>query len=231
MSTPRQKEERGREVAVVVGRPRTVDVPEEEKRMKQRIETFPDDADALCEYACFLASVRRDFKGASEHYERAIRADCTRARRVSVQLWADMFCLQVERETAFVIKERWLDLFASLPSYSEGFVPKGDAVSAALRLGVADDKRLAKLVDKTCDEGGLVDVFQLSEGLRIEPHVTRYRAIALAEKILGPAPLGETEGELPREASVRRALWSLLLGRGKGGRKVTAWLLRWGDQE
>ena len=37
-------------------------------RMKQTIATYPNDVDTLCEYACFLASVNRDFKvGSSVH--------------------------------------------------------------------------------------------------------------------------------------------------------------------
>jgi hypothetical protein len=69
-------------------------------------------------------------------YSRAIKADTTRARRVAVQLWADMYAIQVEREAAFKIKERWLDLLASLPSYKGGMAPEADVLDAVLKLGV-----------------------------------------------------------------------------------------------
>jgi hypothetical protein len=69
-------------------------------------------------------------------YSRAIKADTTRARRVAVQLWADMYAIQVEREAAFKIKERWLDLLASLPSYKGGMAPDADVLDAVLKLGV-----------------------------------------------------------------------------------------------
>jgi len=193
-----------------------LDLQQEEKRMRQTIATYPMDVDALCEYACFLACVKRDFKGASENYSQAIKADATRARRIAVQLWSDSFAVQVEREAAFRIKEQWMTLFASMDHYKDGFAPRAELLETVLRLGAPDDPKLHTLLDMcSSPKDGLVDCFRLSDGLRIEPDKTRYRFIRFTEKILGRTPVvsnpaADTD---PVESPLRATIRRFLLGR------------------
>lgn len=76
----------------------------------------------------------------------------------------------------------------------------------------SDDPRVRALVSQWTDGDGLVDVFDFAEALRIEPHETRYRAIAFAERFLGKAPIGDAAGEMPGKG-FKGLIWRLLLGR------------------
>eukprot|EP00960_Hanusia_phi_P052061 761224-Hanusia_phi.AAC.2 len=98
----------------------------------------PKDVDALCGYACFLSTVvstdglaithylqvRDDFAGAAELYSTAVKTDPSRARRITVQLWADLWAMRMENERSMRVKGQWMEYFRKMDTNGEGKLDK-----------------------------------------------------------------------------------------------------------
>jgi hypothetical protein len=87
---------------------------EQEDRYKQVLATSPGNVDALCGYACFKSTVREDYDVAAQLYTNALRADPERARRITIQLWADLWSMKAEKSRTEEAKTAWMDLFGKV---------------------------------------------------------------------------------------------------------------------
>uniref|UniRef100_A0A7S0DU51 EF-hand domain-containing protein n=2 Tax=Hanusia phi TaxID=3032 RepID=A0A7S0DU51_9CRYP len=106
------------------GRSERLGRTEQEERYKQVLAVNPKDVDALCGYACFLSTVRDDFAGAAELYSTAVKTDPSRARRITVQLWADLWAMRMENERSMRVKGQWMEYFRKMDTNGEGKLDK-----------------------------------------------------------------------------------------------------------
>mmetsp|Transcript_32165 Transcript_32165/g.76378 ORF Transcript_32165/g.76378 Transcript_32165/m.76378 type:complete len:255 (+) Transcript_32165:61-825(+) len=103
---------------------------EQEDRYKQVLATSPKNVDALCGYACFKSTVREDYDVAAELYTTALRSDPERARRITIQLWADLWSMRQENARAEEAKGKWLAFFATISPNGGRRIPVADVAAA-----------------------------------------------------------------------------------------------------
>ena len=118
------------------GRSERLGRSEQEQKYKQILASDPADVDALCGYALFLSTVREDYAGAAELYSTAVRTDPSRARRITVQLWADLWAMRAENERADNARNAWRKLLEAADKDGRGTSPPEDVRAVFVRIGV-----------------------------------------------------------------------------------------------
>ena len=138
---------------------------EQESRYKQVLTANPNDVDALCGYACFLSTVKEDYAGAAELYSTAIKTDPARARRITVQLWADLWAMRAENARATKAKDKWRQLLEKLDKEGRGVVSEDDVRAVFLRRGMpVPEEAIAQ-----AKRGGVIYYLELAEALVYVP--------------------------------------------------------------
>eukprot|EP00288_Rhodomonas_lens_P002036 CAMPEP_0177724206 /NCGR_PEP_ID=MMETSP0484_2-20121128/18608_1 /TAXON_ID=354590 /ORGANISM="Rhodomonas lens, Strain RHODO" /LENGTH=268 /DNA_ID=CAMNT_0019236665 /DNA_START=72 /DNA_END=878 /DNA_ORIENTATION=- len=106
------------------GRSKRLERSEQEERYRQMLAVNPNDVDTLCGYACFLSTVKGDYVATAQMYSSALQADPARARRITVQLWADVEAARVQDERQASGALGWLSIFKRRDKAKTGLMPK-----------------------------------------------------------------------------------------------------------
>lgn len=134
------------------GRSERLGRTEQEMRYKQMLASNPRDVDALCGYACFLSTVKDDYAGAAELYSTAVRADPARARRITVQLWADLWAMRAEKARADAVKDSWRQIFEAADEEGRGAVPVDVVRAIFAREGMAVPEQAISAASRGTDK-------------------------------------------------------------------------------